>query len=122
LLVGRHLLQGDTHAATSFNFGPAREDALSVRQILQTMAEFWPGIRFEIVQSAATVHEAGLLSLDNSKAAMLLKWHPIWRSNTAIERTIGWYKEYYSSSSLRTDEDIKRYCGDASEHEAVWIK
>ena len=43
-----------------------------------------------------TVHEAGYLKLDIAKSMTKLEWKPVYTIDEAIQKTIGWYKEYYS--------------------------
>ncbi len=43
-------------------------------------------------------HEAGLLKLDISKAKAELNWSPKMNASQAVEKTINWYKNYYSNS------------------------
>jgi CDP-glucose 4,6-dehydratase len=54
-------------------------------------------------------HEAGVLKLDNTKAVCLLGWKPIWNTETAIEKTIEWYKSYYNNNQILTVSHIKEY-------------
>ena len=42
------------------------------------------------------LYEAGLLKLDISKTLNQFNWKPIFDSSAAIQRTITWYKSYYS--------------------------
>jgi len=39
-----------------------------------------------------TMHEATLLQLNCQKAAERLQWHPRWKYETTIDRTIRWYR------------------------------
>jgi CDP-glucose 4,6-dehydratase len=56
-----------------------------------------------------TVFEAGLLKLDNSKAVSKLLWQPKWDTETAIQKTIEWYKEFYKSGLVSTRKNINEY-------------
>ena len=40
-----------------------------------------------------TLHEAGVLKLNISKAKTELNWKPAWKYRTAIKKTIEWYKK-----------------------------
>ena len=64
-----------------------------------------------ITQDANAPHEAHLLRLDISKAVGELKWSPKMRAEDAIQRTIQWYKAFYSGSNAQKlmEEDLKYY-------------
>ncbi len=39
-------------------------------------------------------YEASLLNLDISKAKTYLNWLPVWNIDTAITKTVEWYKDF----------------------------
>ena len=49
------------------------------------------------------------LLFDIDKAKKELKWTPLWSNETAISKTIDWYREFYQNGKLNTDIDIEDY-------------
>jgi len=82
----------------AFNFGPDTSDALSVEEMVKKSIENWGSGSYKPVVDVNSPHEAGLLKLDISKALNELNWKPVFDAHTAIERTINWYKCYYSGA------------------------
>jgi CDP-glucose 4,6-dehydratase len=109
LLVGRRLLEGKAEYATGWNFGPAEEADLSVREVVESIKRHWSRIDYRLAQAVDAPHEANLLKLDCTKARKLLNWHPVWNSETTFEKTVGWYREFYESGVLATQSDLTEY-------------
>ena len=95
----------------AFNFGPNTSDALSVEEMVKKSIESWGSGRFQPMVDSNSPHEAGILKLDISKAINELNWMPVFNASTAIERTINWYKYYYSgiNASELMKLDIEYY-------------
>jgi CDP-glucose 4,6-dehydratase len=93
--------------ASSFNFGPLRKDAFSVKDLVKLSMESWKAGSFEIAKEKKKVHEAGLLMLNINKAGKELNWRPVWNGKTAISKTIHWYKK-----SLSDNQDAFQLCED----------
>ena len=66
-------------------------------------------------------HEAGLLMLDPSKAKEKLGWRPVWDTETAIRKTVGWYKAYYEKKLVLTESDWHDYVQEAGRQGIVWF-
>ena len=109
LLVGRRLLEGKAEYATGWNFGPAEEADLSVRQVVESIKRHWSRIDYRLAQAVDAPHEANLLKLDCTKARKQLNWHPVWDSEKTFEKTVGWYREFYESGVLATESDLTEY-------------
>ncbi|RIV22296.1 CDP-glucose 4,6-dehydratase [Fibrisoma montanum] len=120
LLVGQKLLQGDTNAATGWNFGPAVDDVLSVRNVVEQAIDCWNVISFNELSSVKNPHEAHLLRLDCTKAHRELDWYPVWDTNSAITRTIDWYRTFYETEKLLTDVDLASYIQEARARRLNW--
>ncbi len=65
-------------------------------------------------------HEANLLKLDCSKAYAKLKWKSVWDSSTTFAKTAQWYKEYYESGHVRSEEQLAEYITDAKHNQISW--
>jgi len=108
LMLGRKLLEGREEFADAWNFGPDGESHVAVEKVVRSAKQNWDRIDYE-VQADEKMHEAGLLKLDCSKAREVLGWRPLWNFNKAIEATIGWYREFYESGTVRSREDLESY-------------
>ena len=97
--------------AEAYNFGPNINDALSVEEMAVMSINCWGSGIFNIDVSNHNPHEAGLLKLDITKATTELNWKPVLDAQSAVERTINWYKNFYNNrTSLELMEsDIKYY-------------
>jgi len=120
LLLGQRLLEGKKEFASSWNFGPTKEGSMSVGEIVGLASDCWSAVQFEISEIKQLLHEAKFLHLDCSKAANLLKWQPLWSTNTSVSKTIEWYKKFYVQSCMNTKEDLLAYVKLAIERNAIW--
>ena len=96
LELGEKLNADPIKYAQAYNFGPNTDDALSVEEMVVKSIKCWESGTYIVEVNDNNPHEAGLLKLDISKAKTELKWKPILNASTAVERTINWYKCYYS--------------------------
>ncbi|MDR3696340.1 CDP-glucose 4,6-dehydratase [Mucilaginibacter sp.] len=99
LLLGSKMLVEPVKYSGAYNFGPGVDDALPVNKMVELAIKSWGKGEFEVINSANQPHEAGLLKLDISKAAANLNWKPKYQAPEAIEKTIEWYKYYFSDSN-----------------------
>ncbi len=109
LLVGQRLLEGKSGYATGWNFGPAEDATLSVRDVTESIKRHWSRIDYRPAQTADAPHEAGLLKLDCAKAREQLNWHPVWNSEATFEKTVGWYRAFYENGTVETEADLAAY-------------
>jgi CDP-glucose 4,6-dehydratase len=105
LELGSQLNENPIKYSSAYNFGPNTVDALSVEEMVIKSIDCWGGGSYNAIVSSNNPHEAGLLKLDISKALNQLNWKPVFNAQTAIERTINWYKNYYNGS--KADELMK---------------
>lgn len=82
---------------TAFNFGPRLEANRSVRQLIETALQHWPG-RWEDHSDPAAPHEAGRLHLQIDKAHHQLGWQPQWPFSTSVARTVAWYRAVHAGA------------------------
>lgn len=121
LLLGMHLLQGNTAMEGSWNFGPDIKDCISVRQVLNEMNHCWGSIEWKDISAGDKVHEANLLRLDCSKALYQLGWQPVWNVLTAIDATGNWYKSFYQAGNIISLQQLKQYVADAEIKNINWL-
>ncbi|WP_353721885.1 CDP-glucose 4,6-dehydratase [Dyadobacter sp. 676] len=83
--------------ADSWNFGPLPEDNLTVEELVKIAVRNWGSGSYEARALANQPHEAGLLKLDISKSIHELGWKPKYNAETAIRKTLEWYKTCHVS-------------------------
>jgi CDP-glucose 4,6-dehydratase len=98
LQLAEQLLDGQPRAA-AWNFGPADEDAWTVRRILDHLSERVPGAAWHD-GGGEHVHEAGYLKLDSSKARSELGWAPHWTLDQALQRTVDWHQAWVAGQDM----------------------
>jgi CDP-glucose 4,6-dehydratase len=81
-----------------WNFGPYREDTLSVQGMVERMIERWPGKASWIRDTNANPHEAGSLRLDTSKSTLMLGWHPRLTVAESLDWIVEWYGGYFEGA------------------------
>lgn len=85
----------DTPAlADAYNFGPETTEAASVRAVVDLAQAAYGRGRIRYAQQLEGPHEAGLLTLDISKARTALRVGPRWPLTQAVGRSMDWYRRY----------------------------
>ena len=114
LTLGGRLLNGDTIAKGSWNFGPPTSNIRTVEALVQAMTTAWGRGDWQNAAEVDAVHEAGLLTLCCDKAHSLLGWHPKWNFEQTMAKTAGWYKAYEEGVPARDLclRDIQAYMSD----------
>jgi CDP-glucose 4,6-dehydratase len=120
LQLAQRLLAGEP-VEGAWNFGPASDANLSVRDMVVRLQARWPGIRIESA-TGLQPHEAAILTLDCAKAARELGWHPVWNADVTIEHTIDWYRAFHESGKLRSVDDLHDYITDARSAGLEWAR
>ena len=80
--------------ATSWNFGPDTSQMLTVVDLVETMIQAWGSGSWIPSSTSNGRHEAMMLRLSIDKASLRLGWHPVWRFEETISRTVKWYSRY----------------------------
>ncbi len=112
LLLAQALVEQGQAVAQAWNFGPDSEGTATVGEVVQAMAEQWSGDARWAVESLDQPHEAGLLTLDSSRARQLLGWRPSWGLPQALQRTLDWHRAW------RDGQDMQQYSrAQIAEHE-----
>lgn len=93
----------------AYNFGPAHEDHLPVKDLVEIAIRSWGSGEWKDGSDASQPHEAGLLKLDITKAGKMLRWYPKLKSEEAIQWTIDWYKQPAGGIVSYTLSQIKNY-------------
>ena len=121
LRLGEKLLSEDGGCyAGAWNFGPAAEDSLSVREILELFGRTWKLPEMKTEPEPPLLHEAAVLRLDSTKAREKLAWHPVWNTEQAVARTAQWYRRCMENAEASIDGDLAAYCEDASKAGVIY--
>lgn len=102
LALAQGLVEDAGKYSQAWNFGPDSSSVATVQTLVGTLAELWPTpVRWR-VDSQAQPHEAGLLSLDSSKARQLLDWQPRWALQESLQRTLDWHMAWQDKRDMHT--------------------
>lgn len=96
----------------AWNFGPVLADQCSVAALMEQVLRHWPGRWQERTQQQAP-HEAACLRLDISHTCRKLGWQPTWPLETAVARTVRWYRRVHAGADPRACclEDLTAFSG-----------
>jgi CDP-glucose 4,6-dehydratase len=94
-----------------WNFGPEDESVRTVGEVTDRVSELWGDHATWEESDGDHPHEATLLKLNITKAKEQLGWEPKWGLDTAIEKTVSWYKSYYNGGDIcdMSLKQIKQY-------------
>lgn len=108
--------------ASSYNIGPPEDGCARTDALAALFCAAWGnGARWESTPQTTGVHEAGFLRLDISKIRSHIGWAPKWSLETAVQRTVEWYKEVTAgraSSSIMDEQISAYYAGEAARGQA----
>lgn len=112
LILAERLYQQGARFAEAWNFGPGRETAHSVADLLTQMAGMWGGGATWRRDDETHPHEAQSLRLDATKAERALPWHPRWPLATALQMSVDWYRAHLDGQDMVavSRQQIARYC------------
>jgi len=101
----------DPASSTDFNFGPDPCDASTVRDVVEIARLAFGGGMVDWGDKKDSLHEAGRLVLDNSKAKKELGVFPVWHLRETIKRTMDWYRRLHDGTSALElcEADITAY-------------
>ena len=100
LMLAEQLYNNGTSFAEGWNFGPSDDDSQTVRWIIERMAEMRKDINWRC-DEAPQLHEANLLKLDSSKARRQLNWQPVWRLQSALQKTLEWHEAWRNAEDMQ---------------------
>jgi len=112
--LARFTFTKDKHS-NSFNFGPNVEGMISVQDVIELSSKLYgEPARFRISSKNNNLHEAKLLSLDNTKSKIELGVVPNWNYENAVRYTIEWYKNFQDKIDAKNLclTDINRFFED----------
>jgi CDP-glucose 4,6-dehydratase len=101
LLAAEHLCNHTARPVQSWNFGPAENSEITVRELAVRLCEGWgDGAGFDIVPQLGAPHEAPVLRLNSAKAGSELNWQPGLTIDAALAQTIAWFKAYAAGENM----------------------
>lgn len=110
LLLAARMASDPEQYNESWNFGPYKEDALTVKSVVEKAIQEWGSGSYQTPPLGTQPHEASLLHLDIHKAMNRLQWRPKMNSSEAIHKTIEWYKNITAENILQfTLHQIEEY-------------
>jgi CDP-glucose 4,6-dehydratase len=105
---------------TAFNFGPEKEANRNVGDLVGEILKSWPG-RWEDKSDPQAHHEAKLLMLSTARAKRVLHWQPTWNFETAIARTVEWYRGVNENATVAESLTLQQIAGYESAARAAKI-
>ena len=93
-------------------------------ELVGEVLKSWPG-RWEDKSDPQAVHEARLLMLSTARARRVLHWHPTWPFETAVARTVQWYRNVSEDAAVAeetTSKQIDEYEQTARKTSTPWAQ
>ncbi len=102
--------------AGAYNFGPPTHEAASVRDVVLLAKQSYGRGEVSWGDGDEGPHEAGWLALEIAKALHVLGIAPRWSLQTAVQRTMNWYRRQQEGSNARDlcTQDIADFEADAA--------
>jgi CDP-glucose 4,6-dehydratase len=101
LLLAEKLWANPVRYSDAWNFGPTADGLRPVRWIVEKLNEYCDGKVSWSIDGRARPHEAQLLTLDSSRARLLLGWKPRWTLEQALQAVVNWHDAYARHDALR---------------------
>ncbi|MBV7500700.1 MULTISPECIES: CDP-glucose 4,6-dehydratase [Achromobacter] len=97
--------------ADAYNFGPDAAEAAPVRTVVDLALSAYGKGRVAYAEQIEGPHEAGLLTLDTSKARAVLNVAPRWALSQAVTHSMHWYRRFDAGEDAQAlcHADIDRY-------------
>ena len=95
----------DINLADSYNIGPDEADCLQTGELVDIFIKHWGDGIDRISLSENEMIEAKLLRLDCFKLKSVFGWLPRWDIDTAVKKTVEWYKLWLGGGNVRACMD-----------------
>ncbi len=92
VLAAALLGEGGDHAARAWNFGPGREGARTVRDLVDGLGQAWRPVPIQV--EPGSFPETRLLQLDSRLAHKELGWNPALGFKDTVTLTAAWYQAF----------------------------
>ncbi len=100
LMLAERLVEAPSGFEEAWNIGPDDTAGHPVETVARALVGALGQGRIELTPDAAAPHEAGLLTLDSTKARTRLGWQPNLDFNLTILLTIDWYAAWYRGEDM----------------------
>jgi len=101
LLLAESVAAEPERFAGGWNFGPAPDDALPVRALVERVGELWDDAGLDVaVQPGEHPPEAPTLRLDSAKARAELGWRPAWSLDDGLRAIVEWTRAHAAGEDL----------------------
>ena len=97
----------DKHFAGFYNVGPDERDCVTTGKLVDTFCGKWGNGLEWVNQYDGGPHEANFLKLDCSKLKKTFGWKPRWSFETAIAKSVEWYKAYAAGEEITACMDAQ---------------
>lgn len=102
LTLAQNVHESHPEFARAWNFGPAEADARPVGEVVERLAELWPGgIEYETHVDPDAPAEARILKLDSARAQAELGWRPAWDLDGALRAVVEWHVAHRDGADMR---------------------
>ena len=86
--------------AGCYNVGPDDKDCITTEKLVECFIQNWDSALIWECKPDGGAHEAGILRLDCSKLKNTFAWAPYWDVQTAINKTVEWYKCWINGNNI----------------------
>jgi len=100
LLLAEHLWQAPSDAS-AFNFGPATNEAATVREVVALAQTVYGSGEVVWGDGSEGPHEAGWLALEIAKSRTTLGLTPHWSLAQGVRRSVDWYRRFAQGADAR---------------------
>ena len=103
LMLAAGMVEGNRALDGAWNFGPDGAGVVDVETLLNAFRDAWKPSLLDVDfdRSDTSRPEAGMLSLDSSKAKLELGWRPRLTMAQAVALTTDWYRAHLAHADMR---------------------
>lgn len=94
-------LWANSALAGAYNFGPLPHEAATVEEVVKMASKAYPESTTSYENRSDSPHEANSLALETAHARHALGIAPRWNLNTAVARTMAWYRAQQAGAEAR---------------------
>jgi len=98
LTLVEYLWKNPIKFSGGWNFGPDQNSVKTVENTIDLAMQVWSDPAEWVTTDDNHMHEANLLQLNSEKSNSRLGWKPRLDFDEAVNKTINWYKTYYSNN------------------------
>lgn len=109
LLLGSLMTKDGAKFSSSWNFGPADKNIITVEEMVRQVIIQWKSGTYT-KDNSINNHETAILKLDTTKAKKQLNWKPVYDIDETIKATVAWYKNYYTNeTNMKKKENVYEF-------------